>query len=205
VELQAVGNGEEVTIEIASPSGFTISGSPQTAVVYRAPYIGMAYQGGVIAYILQSEDPGYVPGETHGLIASTANLIWDTRTAIQWKTVGQGYTTTGATGTALGTGQANTSAIVNNQGAGNYAAQICNGYTNRDTGTGVYSDWYLPSKDELNKLYLNKTVIGRFVDGVYWSSSEYSRTDAWVQYFVTGNQYSNEKYYFYRVRAVRSF
>ena len=162
----------------------------------------MAYQGGVIAYILQSVDPGYVSGETHGLIASTADLS----NGIQW--YNGSYTTTGATGTAIGTGQTNTSAIVNNQGAGSYAAQLCNDYTNADTGTGVYSDWYLPSKDELNKLYQNKTAVGGFAEtsySVYWSSSEYSSYIAWGQFFISGGQYNGNKNCYARVRAVRAF
>lgn len=195
-----VGNGETVSVAIASPSGFTISGTPQMAVVYRAPYIGMAYQGGVIAYILQSVDPGYVSGETHGLIASTADLSY----GIQW--YNGNYTTTEATGTAIGTGQTNTSAIVNNQGAGSYAAQLCNDYTNADTGTGVYSDWYLPSKDELNKLYQNKTGVGGFAGNYYWSSSEDGSLSAWNQNFTNGYQfYSNKDSSIRRVRAVRAF
>lgn len=196
-----VANGETVSVAIASPSGFTISGTPQMAVVYRALYIGMAYQGGVIAYILQSVDPGYVSGETHGLIASTADLSISNE--IQW--YNGSYTTTGATGTAIGTGQTNTSAIVNNQGAGSYAAQLCDDYTNADTGTGVYSDWYLPSKDELNKLYQNKTAVGGFVDGSYWSSSEFNSNIAWTQFFLNGNQSILNKNGSLRVRAVRAF
>ena len=192
-------NGGTVSVAIANPSGYSISGSPQTAVVYRAPYIGMAYQGGIIAYIFQSGDPGYVSGQTHGLIASTVDLSL----GIQW--YNGVYTTTGATETALGTGQSNTTAIVTDQGVGSYAAQLCNDYTNPDTGTGVYSDWYLPSKEELNKLYLNKTAIGGFANGLYWSSSEYDSTNAWGQNFNDGLQFSTIKDSGRRVRAVRAF
>jgi hypothetical protein len=194
-----VGNGETVSVAIANPSGYSISGSPKTAVVYRAPHIGMAYQGGIIAYTLQSGDPDYVLGETHGLIASIADLS----TGVQWGGYG---TTTGATGTALGTGQANTTTIVATLGAFSYAAKLCDDYVNAETGTGVYSDWFLPSKDELNKLYMNKDGVGGFVaDGYYWCSSESSENHATAQYFYNGNQNVYPKTSAARVRAVRAF
>ena len=195
----SVTNGDTVSVAIASPREFTISGSPKTVVVYRAFNIGMAYQGGRIAYIYQSGDSGYVPGQTHGLIASTADLS----TGIEWKN--GDYTTTGAAGVALGTGQANTTTIVNNQGEGSYAAKICNDYTNPDTGTGVYSDWYLPSRDELEKLYLNKAEIGGFTS-FYWTSSEKGDGTACGINFFTGEIFeSMDKRSALNVRAVRSF
>ena len=96
-------------------------------------------------------------------------------------------------------------AYILQSGAGiTYAAGLARAYNG-----GVYTDWYLPSKDELNKLYLNKVVIGGFAggfpDGFYWSSSEDSSTTAWIQYFDGDTQPSDDKNYDLRVRAVRAF
>ena len=84
-----------------------------------------------------------------------------------------------------------------------HAAQLCN-----DLIVEGYSDWFLPSKDELNLMYTNLKVygVGVFVDGNYWSSSEGGEIHAWVQYFYNGDQaYSTESYDDVRVRAVRAF
>ena len=123
----------------------------------------------------------------------------DQSTGIQW--YNGNHVVTGATGTAIGTGQANTTAIVAIQWAGSYAAQLCN-----DLIVGGYNDWFLPSKDELNKLYINRDAIGGFAVAYYWSSSEGNANVAWLQGFGSGNQYFYySKMYAYRVRAVRAF
>lgn len=70
---------------------------------------------------------------------------------------------------------------------------------------GGYNDWRLPSKEELNLLYHQKSVVGGFVEFPYWSSTEDGRYDAWNQYFGNGDQYSDDKYYTLGVRALRSF
>jgi Protein of unknown function (DUF1566) len=69
-----------------------------------------------------------------------------------------------------------------------------------------YTDWRLPSDDELGSLYANRNVIGGFKLALYWSSAELNAVKAFCQSFDYGvaNNY-NYKSLKYRVRPVRSF
>ncbi|MDQ3017007.1 MAG: DUF1566 domain-containing protein [Bacteroidota bacterium] len=129
----------------------------------------------------------------HGLIATVSNQTYPA----DWGCWSNNIP--GADGTALGTGNQNTIDIVAGCSIAGIAARICN-----DLVLNGYSDWYLPSKDELNKLYLNRVAIGGFGSEYYWSSSEFSSTHAWRQYFGSGLQESFSKYSNV-LRAVRSF
>jgi uncharacterized repeat protein (TIGR02543 family) len=113
-----------------------------------------------------------------------------------------GVSISGADGTAVGTGEQNTSDIETGCTTSDLAADVC-----ANLSLGGYSDWFLPSKDELNLMYENLEVfgIGGFAVNYYWSSSEYDAGYAWGQYFYNGGQYDYYKYNTYRVRAVRAF
>jgi hypothetical protein len=74
-----------------------------------------------------------------------------------------------------------------------------------DLDENGYSDWHLPSKEELHQLYLNRSAVGGFASGVYWSSTEFNANDAWLQNFDFGRQYNFNKTVEWRVRPVRAF
>jgi len=137
--------------------------------------------------------------------------VTDQSSGIQWYNGSNGNT--GATGTAIGTGQTNTTTIVNFQGIGAYAAQLCN-----DLSLNGYDDWFLPSIDELKEMYNNKTIInttsvansGTNLDesrqGVYWSSTRFTNSRAsslrFSDAFVEGSFKASSTL---NVRAVRAF
>ncbi len=108
----------------------------------------------------------------------------------------------GADGTAVGTGEQNTIDILAGCATVGIAADIC-----ANLSLGGYSDWFLPSKDELNLMYTNLKVagVGDFANSNYWSSSEFSAGGAWPQDFNGGNQTINTKDSSGWVRAVRAF
>ncbi|OFX23822.1 MAG: hypothetical protein A2033_10430 [Bacteroidetes bacterium GWA2_31_9] len=158
------------------------------------PKIGDYYQGGILAYIIQSGDPNYIAGEFHGLIAATSNQS----SSASWGC--ENTIISGADGTAIGTGSQNTIDIEAGCATAGTAADIA-----ANLVINGYSDWYLPSKDELNKLYINKVAIGGFSSVYFWCSSEYSGSSAWKLYFLNGNQTVDYKNNGNDVRCVRSF
>jgi hypothetical protein len=160
---------------------FVVRAEPE---VYRVGDRGPA--GGIVFY-----DKGRVSDGWRYLEAWTA----DESGRYQWK---NSNTATPGTATAIGSGYRNTYTAM--AGAEHPAAEVV-----RNASHGGFNDWFLPSRDELNLMYQNKGVIGGFVSGYYWSSSEYNSDFAWRQGFGNGGQFSSFKSSNGRVRAARAF
>jgi hypothetical protein len=141
--------------------------------------------GGIVFY---TTDRG-----RHGLEAAPANSPDSV-----WGCYGSSIA---GTSTDIGTGAANTAAIVAGCVSGEVtAAEVANAYE-----LNGFADWFLPSKGELNLLYLQKDVVGSFASFYYWSSSESNSFVAWDQNFGDGSQFDGNKNGTLGVRAVRAF
>lgn len=150
--------------------------------------IGQTHEGGIVFYV---DGTGQ-----HGLVAAPTN-----QGTFKWGCEG---TSVPGTSTAVGSGMANTNAIVMSCTEANTAAKIC--YNLVLNGK---DDWYLPSKGELALLHqnLHQQGLGGFTMDRYWSSSQYDNNNAWCQFF---NANVNVLWYDkdlipYSVRAIRSF
>jgi len=152
--------------------------------------IGEEYAGGIVFYV-------DAKGQ-HGLVAA----LTDQSVSAQWGC--SGTPMTHAYGTRRGCGEANTASIVDKDSCStsDIAARLCN-----DLVLNGYSDWFLPSQDELDLMYVNLKVagLGNFGNASYWSSSAVSSTNARSQNFNGGSPNSSAKISNFRVRAIRRF
>ena len=148
---------------------------------------GLAYKGGYIFYV--------EPSGNNGLMCAATDL--------QARPYGCGLPMN--TSTAIGTGLANTNAVMStctNMNSYTSAAAEC-----KNASINGFTDWYLPSRDELSLMYSNLRAnnIGNFACEHYWSSSQYNNDLIWAVFFCGGAQFYDYSYKTYYVRPVRRF
>jgi hypothetical protein len=175
-----------------------VDGTPNTAVwklltnkFYAIGDTGPA--GGIVFHIFGGEGRGAATIGPHGLEAS----IVDQSTAAEWGCFG---TTVFAGSNSVGAGAQNTINIDTNCAEPGIAAEITTSFA-----LNGYTDWFLPSLDEAFYLWQQRSVVGGFAAGGYWTSSEVNSNTAWVQSFSDGSQPQVNKNTTVRVRAIRSF
>lgn len=148
-------------------------------------YIGETFNGGVIYYLYKGSD-----GLEHGLIVSTTESI------AKWQTTG---------------------VLVNADRSwdGVYNTNLISGSPAVNYIATLGPNWYLPSLDELILLHGSRFEVNKalFTNNqtllslslYYWSSTEYSSSDALSHDFLTGYTDVSGKANNYGVRGVKSF
>ena len=200
--LSGVNSGDQDLSTLASK---TALGDSTAQVRSEIPMVisysvGDFAQGGIVFLV---DETGQ-----HGLVCAKE----DQSTGVRWYAGTFGDTR--AYGDHINAGKMNTDVIIGSSrtigdDGSPYASEIC-----KDLTLDGYSDWYLPSKEELNLMYHNKATIdeiananggGSFASFLYWSSTEISDHNAWLQNFNIGTQHFTGKNVTYYVRAVRAF
>jgi hypothetical protein len=158
---------------------------------------GDFYQGGIFFYFLKPGDIGYIQGEVHGLLAASID-----QGSLPWGCSGTNI----ITADAVGSGINNTQLIVSNCVENNIVAKVCN-----NSNLNGYNDWFLPSRGELQLMYINlhQNGFGNFSSAPgandYWSSSQFNNVSAWYRSFGANTQNTGSKTGTLKVRAVRMF
>ena len=154
--------------------------------------IGDEAYGGIVFYIDETNQ--------YGLVAA----IDDLDGVYQWGC--SNYTIPGADGTAIGTGYQNTLDIVSGCNQPATAAKQAVEFESE-----IYTDWYLPSINELVQIYNtigpggSEGNIGDFENTYYWSSSQYNNHDAWILNFYNNYVERDDKPHSFKVRVIRAF
>jgi hypothetical protein len=175
--------------------------------------VGDFYQGGVVFYLFEEGDAGYVSGQTHGLIVAMSDVV----TEVEWGCYGDDLANLSnvtskppsGLGAEIGDGFNNTINILTDcpDAPAALAARAYNG--------GGFDDWFLPSINELKQMYINKATINTTVsanggsnfanNNYYWSSTEHDANNAWELDFYNGDRLIYGELTVNDVRAVRAF
>lgn len=201
--IRAIANGSET--KLSAGQHITITGTGTLASPYSIQannvfthYIGEYFEGGIVFHIYRDS-----VGIEHGLIVSQSDLSMDS----QWSSID---TLIGNNAKSTWNGFSNTQAISNDTTILISAAKACKNLVQAN-----YSDWYLPSIDELYIMFSHRFDINRRLSQVngsqliglssYWSSTELDKTDALSVNTITGIIAQDAKSTMKKVRAIRKY
>ena len=185
---------------IITSGGVIVGGLPQLIV-------GQTALGGIVGYIYQPGDPGYDPAVQHGLIVAPTD-----QALIRWQL---NYTGSWAYGVnpspdTIGTGLDNTNRVIDYHASGSLASGSYAAYVTRNYNGSGYTDWFLPSTNELAALWPSRSIIG-MGNNQYWASSGIPATSQNTIGYAgrirwnDGQVSTNAPYFSNWVRAVRYF
>ena len=180
----AVGNtgpGGGTVFYVASSTFTSIGSACNTACKYL--------EAAPIGWITSTTPESQVNCSTPGTISSDPKCEWSGNTS----------SAIGTTETGIGTGYANTSAMIAQSNTAGKAGTVARAFRG-----GGKADWYLPSHDETHQMYVQKTTIGLTADWC-WSSSESDAIGAWLRLIVDDYETRTTKGYAACVRPVRAF
>ena len=162
---------------------------PDQATSYSTHYIGEKFGGGTIFWLDATGKRGLIAADTDAVTATYFESL-----------TGHSVYGTGGTGTAIGTGQANTAAMLASAAAFDWAVSFCHNFN-----SGGFDDWFMPSLAELQAMWTYRYNIGYFVNSTYWSSSETAWNKAWLVSFNDGIGHNYLKNNTASVRPIRAF
>jgi uncharacterized repeat protein (TIGR02543 family) len=156
--------------------------------------------GGIIFYL---SDVGFTMTDTNETCHYLESSPTDLGDGLAWASLP--FVETDITGTVLniGGGRNNTTIILATD-VDAPAAKACNEYNNNGK-----TDWFLPSYNELEQLYINRIFVDNLTSIYYWSSTQYRYEYGTVLDFSSGTGINTSKnstnYYAGGVRAIRAF
>lgn len=211
---KASGQWPAVGVSLVGPQGLT---GPTGASGPQGPqgpsggggfthYVGEPFGGGVIFYLEKDTN-----GIEHGLVCHTVFLCQ----ACSWSNITSGWVGIPPSSSNFGTnGLVWSNMIVSQNGHTNSAAKLC-----LDLVSNGYSDWYLPSIEELYQLWSNRYAVIKGLSTIpgaitingstFWSSYEFSSAGAYYMSFLLGASVHvgsiNKSTSTLSVRAIRAF
>lgn len=197
------GPGGSGSVGPAGAAGAPGSNATLTCAQGGTCVVGNTGPGGGIVFYVQTATAAApwrymeaAPNTWSGGVADPL-IVWCSVTDNEVALLTTGTQASVQTSTAIGGGFRNTKMMLGTCTYG--AANMATSYTG-----GGKSDWFLPSKDELGQLYLQKTAVGGFEALYYWSSSEEIAQSAWGRSFNAGEGWTTKDTTRY-VRPVRAF